>query len=52
MPVGQTSEDSLPSEAYYVIMSLPEAVNPEFLLLQPMIPQEPPEHDRLGRGTE
>ena len=42
VPVGQTSEDSLPSEAYYVIMSLPEAVNPEFLLLQPMIPQNRP----------
>ncbi len=42
VPVGQTSEDSLPSEAYYVIMSLPEAVNPEFLLLQPMIPAARP----------
>ena len=42
VPVGQTSEESLPSEAYYVIMSLPEAVNPEFLLLQPMIPKDRP----------
>jgi uncharacterized membrane protein (UPF0182 family) len=42
VPVSQTSEDSLPSEAYYVIMSLPEAVNPEFLLLQPMIPKDRP----------
>jgi uncharacterized protein len=40
VPTGQTSESSLPSEAYYVIMSLPEAVNPEFLLLQPMIPKD------------
>jgi uncharacterized membrane protein (UPF0182 family) len=40
--VGQTSEQSLPGEAYYVIMSLPEAVNPEFLLLQPMIPKGRP----------
>jgi hypothetical protein len=42
VPVGKTSEESLPSEAYYVIMSLPEAVNPEFLLLQPMIPKDRP----------
>ncbi len=42
VPGGQTSESSLPSEAYYVIMSLPEAVNPEFLLLQPMIPKDRP----------
>jgi uncharacterized membrane protein (UPF0182 family) len=42
VPLGQTSESSLPSEAYYVIMSLPEAVNPEFLLLQPMIPSARP----------
>ncbi|HEX5825526.1 MAG TPA: UPF0182 family protein [Candidatus Limnocylindrales bacterium] len=40
--VGATSEQSLPGEAYYVIMSLPEAVNPEFLLLQPMIPKGRP----------
>jgi uncharacterized membrane protein (UPF0182 family) len=42
VPIGQTSESALPSEAYYVIMSLPEAVNPEFLLLQPMIPKDRP----------
>ena len=42
VPLGQTSESSLPSEAYYVIMSLPEAVSPEFLLLQPMIPKDRP----------
>jgi uncharacterized membrane protein (UPF0182 family) len=40
--VGATSEQSLPGEAYYVIMSLPEAVKPEFLLLQPMIPKGRP----------
>jgi len=40
--VGATSDQSLPAEAYYVIMSLPEAVNPEFLLLQPMIPKGRP----------
>ncbi|HEU4919465.1 MAG TPA: UPF0182 family protein, partial [Candidatus Limnocylindrales bacterium] len=42
VPIGQTTQQSLPSEAYYVIMSLPEAVNPEFLLLQPMIPAARP----------
>ncbi len=42
VPVGQSSKSSLPSEAYYVIMSLPEAVDPEFLLLQPMIPKDRP----------
>jgi uncharacterized protein len=42
VPVGQSTKESLPSEAYYVIMSLPEAVNPEFLLLQPMIPKDRP----------
>jgi uncharacterized membrane protein (UPF0182 family) len=42
VPIGKTTEQSLPTEAYYVIMSLPEAVNPEFLLLQPMIPKDRP----------
>ncbi len=42
VPVGQSTDNSLPSEAYYVIMSLPEADHPEFLLLQPMIPLERP----------
>ncbi len=42
VPLGQTTESSLPSEAYYVIMSLPEEVDPEFLLLQPMIPRDRP----------
>jgi uncharacterized membrane protein (UPF0182 family) len=42
VPKGQTSDESLPSEAYYVIMSLPAENSPEFLLLQPMIPRERP----------
>ncbi len=42
VPGSQTSESSLPSEAYYVIMSLPEEDTPEFLLLQPMIPKDRP----------
>ena len=52
VPVGQTTDDSLPSEAYYVIMSLPEENHPEFLLLQPMIPLRAAEHDRLGRRPD
>jgi uncharacterized membrane protein (UPF0182 family) len=42
VPNVKTTDQTLPSEAYYVIMSLPEAVNPEFLLLQPMIPKDRP----------
>jgi uncharacterized membrane protein (UPF0182 family) len=42
VPIGQTNEQSLPSEAYYVIMRLPGADAAEFLLLQPMIPQQRP----------
>jgi uncharacterized membrane protein (UPF0182 family) len=42
VPTGQTTEQSLPSEAYYVIMSLPEEDTAEFLLLQPMIPKDRP----------
>ena len=35
---GQTSEQTLPSEAYYVEMRLPNEQGVEFLLLQPMVP--------------
>jgi uncharacterized membrane protein (UPF0182 family) len=42
VPSTTANKQVLPSEAYYVIMSLPEAVNPEFLLLQPMIPKARP----------
>jgi uncharacterized membrane protein (UPF0182 family) len=38
VPAGQTNLQSLPSEAYYVIMRMPGEANPEFLLLQPMVP--------------
>lgn len=37
VPVGQGSEQSLPSEAYYVVMRMPGEPEAEFLLLQPMI---------------
>ena len=48
----QTSEQTLPSEAYYVEMRLPNESGVEFLLLQPMVADRPPEHDRLGRGAD
>ena len=37
IPDIQTSEQSLPSEAYYVVMRMPGESSAEFLLLQPMI---------------
>jgi len=37
VPQAQTSEQSLPSEAYYVVMRMPGEPEAEFLLLQPMI---------------
>ncbi|MFP5342038.1 MAG: UPF0182 family protein [Candidatus Limnocylindria bacterium] len=42
VPQGQTSEQSLPSEAYYVIMRMPGETKAEFLLLQPMVPTSRP----------
>ena len=38
VPQGQTSDQTLPSEAYYVVMRLPGEKGVEFLLLQPMVP--------------
>ena len=38
VPTGQANQQSLPSEAYYVIMRMPGESAAEFLLLQPMIP--------------
>ncbi|MGK2851796.1 MAG: UPF0182 family membrane protein, partial [Candidatus Limnocylindrales bacterium] len=38
VPEGQTSEQTLPSEAYYVVMRMPGEPESEFLLLQPMVP--------------
>jgi len=42
VPQGQTSEQSLPSEAYYVVMRMPGEPEAEFLLLQPMVPVNRP----------
>jgi uncharacterized membrane protein (UPF0182 family) len=38
----QSSEATLPSEAYYVVMRLPGQSDVEFLLLQPMVPTSRP----------
>ena len=38
VPQGQGSEQSLPDEAYYVVMRLPGEEGVEFTLLQPMVP--------------
>jgi uncharacterized membrane protein (UPF0182 family) len=37
IPAPQTNQQSLPSEAYYVVMRIPGESKAEFLLLQPMI---------------
>jgi uncharacterized protein len=42
VPVGQTNEQSLPTEAYYVVMRMPGTSKAEFLILQPMIPSSRP----------
>jgi uncharacterized protein len=42
VPQGQGSSQSLPSEAYYVVMRMPGETEEEFLLLQPMVPLNRP----------
>ena len=42
VPTGSSSTQSLPAEAYYVVMRLPGEASPEFLLLQPMVPRNRP----------
>ena len=42
VPASQRAEQTLPSEAYYVIMRMPGEAESEFLLLQPMVPRERP----------
>ena len=42
VPEAQTNEQSLPSEAYYVVMRMPGEPAAEFLLLQPMIARSRP----------
>ena len=38
VPTTQSTEQSLPNEAYYVVMRMPGEAEAEFLLLQPMLP--------------
>jgi len=40
VPTDPGGTQSLPSEAYYVVMRMPGEPNPEFLLLQPMVPKQ------------
>jgi uncharacterized membrane protein (UPF0182 family) len=40
VPVDPGGTQSLPSEAYYVVMRMPSEPDPEFLLLQPMVPKQ------------
>ncbi len=42
VPTGTSSEQTLPSQAYYVEMHLPGETGVEFLLLQPMVPTSRP----------
>ncbi len=42
VPMGQTNQQSLPTEAYYVIMRMPGTDKADFLILQPMIPASRP----------
>ncbi len=42
VPAPASSTQSLPNEAYYVMMRMPGAEKAEFLLLQPMIPKSRP----------
>ncbi len=42
VPASKPSEQTLPSEAYYVIMRMPGETEAEFLLLQPMVPTNRP----------
>ena len=42
VPSGTTSTQSLANEAYYVVMRMPGETDPEFLLLQPMVPSTRP----------
>ncbi len=40
VPSDPGGTQSLPSEAYYVVMRMPGEPDPEFLLLQPMVPKQ------------
>jgi uncharacterized membrane protein (UPF0182 family) len=42
VPSATTSAQALANEAYYVVMRMPGETDPEFLLLQPMVPSTRP----------
>ncbi len=42
VPTSTSNEQTLPSEAYYVVMRMPGESSAEFLLLQPMVPSGRP----------
>jgi len=42
VPTSSSNDQVLPSQAYYVVMRIPGEANPEFLLLQPMVPSNRP----------
>jgi uncharacterized membrane protein (UPF0182 family) len=42
VPAPSGSSQALQPEAYYVVMRLPDEQSPEFLLLQPMVPNQRP----------
>src|SRR6266508_4596302 len=46
VPSDPGGTQSLPSEAYYVVMRMPGEPDPEFLLLQPMVPKQ-----QIGRAS-
>ncbi|HEX7472466.1 MAG TPA: UPF0182 family protein, partial [Candidatus Limnocylindrales bacterium] len=60
VPSATGGQQGLPPEAYYVVMRLPDTPDPEFLLLQPMVPLARPNmiawvaarNDGAQRGTE
>ena len=39
-----------PMEPFFVLMKLPGEAKEQFYIMQPYTPQEPRQHDRLGRG--
>ena len=49
---AQGQGQALPGEAYYVQMRLPGEDETEYLLIQPMVPGTPAEHDRVGGGAQ
>ena len=49
IPTEAVAASDEPMEPYYVMMRIPGEDEAEFVLIQPMVPEARPEHDRLGR---